>query len=52
MGHVRQAGGGSCWGDLAVPSNTTIDASGAGVELYGHGLKLHRRRMSSSPDWP
>ena len=28
--------------DLAVPSNTTIDAAGAGVELYGHGLTIHR----------
>lgn len=28
--------------DLPVLSNTTIDAVGAGVELYGHGLKLHR----------
>jgi len=28
--------------DLAVPSNTTIDAGGAGVELYGHGLTIHR----------
>lgn len=28
--------------DLRVPSNTTIDARGAGVELYGHGLIISR----------
>lgn len=28
--------------DLPVPSNTTIDARGAGVELYGHGLIIAR----------
>ena len=28
--------------DLPVPSNTTIDAGAAGVELYGHGLIVAR----------
>lgn len=28
--------------DLNVPSSTTIDAGGAGVELWGHGLVMRR----------